>query len=144
MPSKHHKHTKHEHKGVSREQKLAAMLAAQQAAQPPAPPPGPPPGPPQAPPQPGPPTGPPPGGAMVGQAQSNPSEYRASGDDMVLIGDGGGPFQAYGPYGGYRNPAPYESERSQFAMEPQSDRPTERVRKMPRRQIIDSGGKPQE
>jgi hypothetical protein len=75
---------------------------------------------------------------------SNPHETRESGDNMVSIADGGGPFQAFGPRAGDRNPG-YGGCREddgpdEFSAEPQKPWPEgPKSRTRPKRQISDDG-----
>lgn len=70
---------------------------------------------------------------------SNPKETRESGDNLVLIADGGGPFQAYGPRASEPDAcAAYEDQRDTFSMALPDK--IQRLKLYPRRQIVDNGG----
>lgn len=83
----------------------------------------------------------------VGQTKGAPVETRESGDNLVKISDGGGPFQAYGPLPG-EDPQPPaqtggwlgDAGRDNFSPDIPGSWPGEKVRQKPRRQIIDDGG----
>lgn len=84
----------------------------------------------------------------VGQKTGLPRETLESGDNMVIRADGGGPFQAYGPYPAGTKPemdGPNEgwlgdAGRDEFAGTPQGSWPGDKIRKRPIRQIVDDGG----
>jgi hypothetical protein len=129
MATKHHSHSKH-HAKKNREEALAQALAQQ----------GPPPMPPGSPPgmPPGQPPGMPPMPMQPGN--SSPHETRESGENTVLIGDGGTPYQRYGP-----NPAEsvdpnaaYAAMNDKFSFEAMDT--IQRLKPpLPRRQIKDGG-----
>jgi hypothetical protein len=132
MAAKHHSHSKHASK-KGREEALAQALARQGPPPMPPMPPGPPPGaagmPPGMPPMP------------MQPGDSSPHETRESGENTVLIGDGGTPYQRYGP-----NPAEsvdpnadYAAMDDKFSFEAKDT--IQRLKPpLPRRQIKDGGG----